>query len=451
LNCLRILQINTQDYPGGAEKVAWDLMQTYAARGQSAWLVVGWKRSVSQSVFLLPNDRYRDDKARFWLSVSKLLSPAAKHLRIVQEFQSWLGLVGQPARRNSIRLGVEDFNFPATRHIFELASQRPDIVHCHNLHGGYFDLTELPGLSAQVPLILTLHDAWLLSGHCAHSFTCERWRTGCGQCPDLTIYPAIRQDATEYNWQRKRDIYKRSRLYVATPSEWLMNKVQQSILMEGVAQGRVIPYGIDLSVFHPAEKRAARAALNIPHDVKVLLFSANVIRQNIWKDYATLRAAILRVAEKLPEEHILFVGLGDSAPSERIHQTELRFVAHQRDLRTVARYYQAADIYLHAARADTFPNTVLEALACGTPVVATAVGGIPEQIRHAGTGFLTPPADPPAMALAIERLLVDNGLRERMGRQAAEHARTHFDLERHANDYLNWYRDIIDRSQQHQT
>ncbi len=69
------------------------------------------------------------------------------------------------------------------------------IVQCHNLHGGYFDLRALQWLSARVPTLLTLHDMWTLTGHCAHALGCDRWRTGCGRCPDLKLDPAIRADA----------------------------------------------------------------------------------------------------------------------------------------------------------------------------------------------------------------------------------------------------------------
>src|SRR5207248_4324578 len=137
--------------------------------------------------------------------------------------------------------GREDFHFPGTRRLLTLTAERPDVVHAHNLHGGYFDLRALPSLSAQVPLILTLHDAWMLSGHCAHSFDCERWRTGCGHCPDLTIFPAIERDATAYNWRRKRSIYSKSKLYISAPSRWLMQRVEDSTLQLGAKECRVIP------------------------------------------------------------------------------------------------------------------------------------------------------------------------------------------------------------------
>jgi glycosyltransferase involved in cell wall biosynthesis len=133
-------------------------------------------------------------------------------------------------------------------------------------------------------------------------------------------------------------------------------------------------------------------------------------------------------------------------------------VPYQKDPKRVAQYYQAADLYLHAAHADTFPTTILEALACGTPVVATAVGGIPEQIKslsannatnghppHEATGILVPPRDATAMAIAIEQLLADTSLLRQLGENAAVDARMRFGLEQQVDAYLNWYQEIIEK------
>ena len=184
---------------------------------------------------------------------------------------------------------------------------------------------------------------------------------------------------------------------------------------------------------------------------------------NIWKDYKTLREAVARVAEQLPQRQILFLALGETAPAEHIGRAEIRFIPFERTPDAVARYYQAADLYVHAARADTFPNVVLESLACGTPVVATAVGGIPEQIRGArlpsiqdsaqttsqpperATGALVPPGDAPAMAATIKRLIEDQALRRQLGENAVTDARERFDLQRQADDYLGWYQHLRER------
>jgi glycosyltransferase involved in cell wall biosynthesis len=363
-------------------------------------------------------------------------------------------------------LGREDYQFPGSRQLLTLAPLPPDIVHVHNLHGDFFDLPYLPALSREVPVVMTLHDAWLLAGHCAHSFACERWKSGCGRCPDLDVPLAIARDNTAANWRRKRAILSNSHLYVATPSQWLMDKVEQSPLWVGARERRVIPNGVDLSEFRPADRAAARGILDLEQDARVLLFAAHGIKGNVWKDYHALRLAVAQVAQRY--DNVVFIGLGEEAPPERIGRAWVRFVPPVSDAASIPRYYQAANLYIHAARADTFPTTVIEALACGTPVVATGVGGIPEQIkglrtecdldwfegRHLNrfgpdqaTGILTQPSDAAALAQGVAYLLGNRALREQLGRNAALDAAQRFDLEVQASQYLSWYQQIIDARQ----
>ena len=266
---------------------------------------------------------------------------------------------------------------------------------------------------------------------------------GCGHCPDLTIYPEIARDATAHNWRRKQKLYQGCRLYVATPSKWLMDKVKQSMLMPGIAEYRVIPNGVDLAIFNPQDRGCARELLGIPPHSRVLLFAANSIRNNPWKDYQMMREVLGQVDISMKGQELLLIALGEDAPSEKIGRATIRFVPYQRDTRLVSRYYQAADVYVHAAKADTFPLTVIEALACGTPVVATAVGGIPEQIDEGETGYLAVPGDSRMMAARIVEILHSDALRAKLGRKAVERARQSFDLNRQANDYLTWYHKIL--------
>lgn len=453
---LNILQVSTSDGGGGAEHVARNLFRGYRQRGHRSQMAVGFTRGADPDVFVVPNDKASGEWERFWIGVATRVGES--RVPGARQTASLAGLVAQPRRDLNRRRGLEDFEFVGTRRIVDLAGH-PDLVHCHNLHGGYFDLRALEWLSAHVPVVITMHDAWLLSGHCAHSLACERWRTGCGQCPDLTLYPSIPRDATARNWERKRRIYAASRLHIATPCQWLMDRVEQSMLACGAAATKVIPYGIDLNQFTPTPRAAARAELGLPNDAAVLLFAANGIRRNVWKDYVTMRAAVERVAARPNGQDVIFLALGESGPNERIGGAELRFVPYQSDPAAVARFYSAADLYVHGARADTFPNVVLEALACGTPVVGTAVGGITEQILGVGTlrlihplnthrpedatGLLVPPGDPEAMARGIEALLSNPVLRGMLSANAVADAHRRFDLERQVNDYLRWYSEIL--------
>ncbi|MCL4552169.1 MAG: glycosyltransferase, partial [Candidatus Marsarchaeota archaeon] len=433
---MRIMQVNTRDIGGGAEKIGWDLFRTCRARGHDTWLAVGDKRSDDPNVLVIPNDEPVGAWSRFWRTIDCRLP--SREISDILHLHGLVRRLSAPGRFLDGRRGIEDFRFPGTRHLLELTPEPPQVLHCHNLHGGYFDLSMLPELSEKVPIVLTLHDAWLLSGHCAHSFDCNRWKIGCGHCPDLSIYPAIRRDGTAYNWRRKRQLYSRSQIYVATPSQWLMQRVEQSILAPAILEAKVIPNGVDPSVFHPNGKEVVRQSLGLPEDAKVLLFTAIGIRENIWKDYLTLQAAVAKIASRLKGQNIILLALGEDAPPERVGRAEIRFVPYLKDPREVAQYYQAADVYVHAAKVDTFPNTVLEALACGTAVVASAVGGIPEQVKGLdpwdrnsqgrilgrfgadnATGMLVPPGDAEALAIGIEHLLTNELLCQQLAANAA--------------------------------
>ena len=452
-----ILQLTGSDVGGGAEQVARGLFECYRKRGFESYLAVGYKQTEDGNVIWVP--KYGGPGARLRGAACAWLQSLDGNGRLSRMVHLWT----RPAAWRDVYRGVEDFHFPGTWRLLGLAPSRPDVLHCHNLHGGYFDLEALPWLSRQVPTLLTLHDAWLLSGHCAHSLGCERWRIGCGQCPDLTLYPSVRKDATAHNWRRKKEIYQASRIYLATPSRWLMNKVDASMLAPAVAEGRVIPHGVDLAVFHPADKEAVREQLAIAPKTRVLLFVAKGVKGSPWKDFPMLRAAVGKLAGSERAKPTLLFVLGEKGAGERINdKVEIRFVPHQSEPRAMARYYQAADLYVHAAKVDTFPSAVIEALACGAPVVATAVGGIPEQVKGAAitggplgasglngnvpgeaTGVLVPAGDAESMAVAVDSVLADDSLRRFLACNASKDARKRFDREQQVGAYLNWYREIL--------
>jgi glycosyltransferase involved in cell wall biosynthesis len=429
---LAIAQVNARAGGGGAERIARQLMRAYRERGHRSWLVVGRGAADGDDVFAFPQAG----------------STGLAHL------------VAGPLRILDRRLGLETYRYPATHRMLDVLPGEPDIVHLHNLHGGYFDLRALPALGRRLPVVMTLHDAWLLSGHCAHSIDCERWRTGCGACPDLGLYPAVSRDATARNWERKRAIFADARLRVATPSQWLADRVRDSVLAPAVAELRVIHNGVELDIFTPGDPGAARTATGLPHAALTVLTVGSGGLAHPYKDVATARHAAAQAAELLDTDVVLVV-LGDDGPDQQSGRLTVRHAPFTDDLHRVADHYRACDVFVHAARADTFPTTVLEALACGRPIAATAVGGIPEQVRSHpatrpaadatpepadATGVLVPPGDAAALGQAIARLLRDPDLRMRLGRNAAHDARQRFDARRQADTYLEWYRTILDRN-----
>lgn len=442
---MRILQINTCEYRGGAANVAWNLHRKYQAAGQSTWFMVRQKKSSDRLVLEINESAYQGAWTKAWFAMSNFLLPVlGGKVRGAGRVYTALHNIGEFWRWWAKKLGHEDFYFPSTRHILGMVTERPDIVHCHNLHGNYFNLRILPWLSRQVPVVLTLHDAWLLSGHCGYSFNCQRWETGCGYCPDLSLYPSIVRDATAYNWRVKKDIFAKSRFYVVTPSRWLMQMVERSILAPAIIKSRVIPNGVDLQVFHPGNILQAREKLGIPQDARILLSVGDAPIRNTRKNYPALETAARLAAESLTEQRLIFICLGDSCPQKKIGRLEIRFVDYQEDPAIVAQYYQAADVYLHAAVTDTFPNTILEALACGVPVIALSTGGISEQVEDSGCGLLVAPFDEKMLTGQIIRVLKDKELAKNLSKNASEHVRSRFDVNNQAVEYLSFFRQILE-------
>ncbi len=435
---LRVVQVAKYPVGGGAEGIAAALHAGLLARGQASWFAT--TRRVPGDATMVGIPGRRRDRGN---------------------------VVSRGLRSLADRRGREDFDFPGTRRLPSLTPVPPDVLHLHNLHGRYFDLRRLPALSRRLPVAMTLHDEWTFTGHCAYALYGDRWRTGCASCPDLGVYPAIRADATRQNLQAKAAIYRDSRLYVSTPSRWLLDRARSSVLAPGVAGWRVIPNGVDVSRLSPGDRVAARARLGIPTEPFVLLFTANQARRSPFKDWETVAEAAERIASAVTGRPVLCLALGDDGPPRPLANGELRFEPYRSDRDDVAAFYRAADLYLHAAKADTFPTTVLEALASGLPVVATAVGGIPEQVgslagapgawsgeavgRDTATGVLVAPGDAAGMAAAATSLLTDDALRAGLGANAVADARARFDVERQLDETIAWYRELIADWRDHRT
>jgi len=451
-----ILQVSTADIGSGAEKFARDLQTYYRTEGYESWLAVGSSQETHADTVVIPHAESRDAWGKYWWQLQdRLLETSAPGS--VKRGGSWLmRRIAEPLVAPSIALGLEDFHYPGTKRIPDLTPVKPDLIHCHNLHGAYFDLRQLSSMSAEFPVVLTMHDTWLMTGHCSYTFGCQRYQTGCGHCPDLSIPNPIKIDSTRQNWKRKKDIYAKSRLYVATPSQWLMNMVEKSSLMEGVVQRKVIPNGVDLNLFTPGKRSVARKRLGLSDNEIVFLFTATNAQKNFFKDYETLRSAIESLADLVSDRPVVFLTLGGDESSEQIGNVQIKGVPFVTDPAEVAGYYQAADIYLHCAKQENFPLTILEAFGCGVPVIATAVGGVTEQVRglridgitsgahnkwstQEATGILVAPGDVEGFVRCIHLLVANRELREQLGENAAWDARAHFSLTDCANDYVEFY------------
>lgn len=402
--------MNTADVGGGAERVAVELLEGMVGRGIDAWLAV-----------TVPSE----DHPRI-VSVN---SPPPGRALSPRQCRLW------NARRALDRhLGREDFAFPSTRWLLDGPRGRPDVILAINLHGGYFDLTRLPQLSADVPVVLSLQDSWLFTGHCAVPGHCERWQTGCGQCPDLASPPSLVRDRTAANWRRKATLVRRSCLHAVAPSRWMLERARRSLLGPALAAAYVVPNGVDVAVFTPAGNGDARALIGIEPDAALAIFTAHGGLENPYKDGRLVVAAAERVAAERPLE-LVVVGAHRTRSWES-GPLRVRELAYVKDRAELAAVYRAADVYLHAAPEESFCIAAAEALACGTPALVAAGGGLPEVVEHERTGLVTERGDLEALTAALRRLLADHALRTRLGDAARASARSRFSTAAMVDGYI---------------
>lgn len=399
---LRIVQIGTVDVGGGASKVAGKLHEKFLQRGHDSLLVVGEKSGDDPRVLAIDNSRARN------------------------------GLRGRAAGRLE-SFGLQDIYYPGSQRISELVGGSWDVTHVHNLHGGYFDLSALKDLSRRAPLILTMHDMWLLTGHCAYSCGCERWRNGCGSCPDLTLYPAVWRDATRPNHRRKQRHVGELDVVITSPAQWALDLARASYL--GSKPARYMPNPVDTRVFTPGDRRAARASLGLPHDRPIILLPARLAFQNEYKAAWVLEAAV----DLLQDLGVLGVAFGPEGDEAR---PGLRILAESFDESRIAEAHRAADVVVYPSRAETSPLAILEAFASERPVVATRVGGVPELVEDGHTGLLVEPGDAQAFAAAVRRVLNAPALAHRMGAAGLARVRERHDLDLVADAWIAWYEEL---------
>jgi len=428
-----ILQISTADILGGAEAVAYGLHKASLNSGFLSSMLVRDKKTGDPNIHAINND-----------------GPLSS-LVWVPHIKKLLRFVEHPGAFADHLSGKEKFDLPGIWRYVRSLERFPDIIHCHNLHGGYFDLRVLPELCKRSKVVLTLHDCWLMTGHCAHFLDCGRWETGCGNCPHLSLYPASRRDSTGFNLDRKKKIYSKCRFYVSAPSLWMMDRIKRSILWGSVIDAKVINNGVDLSVFYPAgDKISIRKKLGLPEDKFIISSAAIKLEDNPWKDFDVIKDSLAMVSNAVRSDNIIFLALGSEGPDTKIGDIRMVRVPYTDDRMKYADHLRASDLYIQASKAESWGLTVTEALACGVPVIATSVGGVSEQIKDLNectikeaTGVLIAPKDAKGMSEGIMGLLDSEGTRRSLGENAAEYSRKNFSFDIQSKKYIDWYEEML--------
>jgi len=326
-----------------------------------------------------------------------------------------------------------------------------EVLHLHWISGipqfGVGALIDQPtffnGVNPSIPMVWTFHDLNPITGGCHYPGACDRYRYGCGQCPQLSTRgrPEVFTSAL---LKRKRRMFKMLEarpLAIVANSRWTAAQAGESRVLRGLnIEIQVIFPGVDLASFRPAAKEACRRALGLDPDTLVVCFGAAAVLDPV-KGMDLLREA-LEGSKFRSRIHLLTFGNG-GAPD--VCGLPIKHVGTVTNDTALAKIYSAADVFVAPSRMEAFGQTAAEAVACGIPVVGTPVGGIPEIVRHGETGLIARECSGYSLRVALDELLSDAALRSEFSARCRTAAVKLFDSDVQAKRYVEVYNKLSTR------
>ncbi len=300
-------------------------------------------------------------------------------------------------------LGLEGFgSYFTTRALTSFIKKKKiDLIHLHNVHGYYLNLSFMQYLnSLNIPIIWTFHDVWPITGRCAYFTDCEKWQNYCYNCQYLSTYPKTYVDRSTKLFKKKKFLFtKLKNLTIITPSIWLKDIVNKSYLQN--KKIGVISNGVDIDLFKVLDKNRVREELNILREAKCILYIASDIDDE-RKGFKYFVDCIKMIKTK--ELQILTVGEISKKTKQRMKKFNCLHFGKVQNKKKLVSIYNSSDLFIISSLEDNFPNTVLEAMACGVPVIGFKTGGIPEQVDNK-SGILVEKKDVKGLAYSIDSLL----------------------------------------------
>ncbi len=314
----------------------------------------------------------------------------------------------------------------------------PDIINIHWVCG-YLKIESIAKFKQ--PLVWTLHDMWAFTGGCHYSLECDSYTKNCGNCIQLDSQKE--QDLSRWVWKRKAKAWQNLDLTIVTPSHWLAKVARQSSLFKNYPI-EIIPNGIDIKKYKPIDKNTARKWLNLPVDKQLILCGA-AKSSSKRKGMHLLEEALQNLSRTGYKNKVELVIFGCLESRERDNTDfKCHYMGNLHDDISLALIYAAADVFVAASIQDNLPNTVMEALACGTPCVAFNIGGMPDMIEHQANGYLAQAFEVESLAGGIAWIL-SNNYPQKIRARAREKVEQEFNLELQSRRYSQLFGEAINQ------
>ncbi len=420
---LKVTHLNTSDIQGGAAIAAYRLSEGLQKIGVESKMIVRYKQSDDISVFKVEPE---EDSSLGGNYLSNVIQKEVidNHRTDISNTLFYWPLVGQDVSE-----------IPLIR--------SSDVIHLHWI-SFFQSLKTLERIAdLNIPIVWTIYDQWPFTGGCHYSAGCLKYQIECNHCPQIIDY----YDTTQEVFLKKRDVIRKMTPVVVTPSSWMADCVRHSAIMKDF-QIEVIPNSVNPNVFYPTRKSEARRLLGLDEQGYYLLFGADNIEEK-RKGYASLIKALEICKSNEAFQGLMRNGnlriLSFGTPSSELdeYQIPVLSLGYLPTEHKTALAYAAADIFILPSLEDNFPNTVLEAMSCGTPVLANSTGGIPELIDDGENGYLLPVGNYEALSERILQLLKNPRLIEKLGLAGRRKIVKNFTQEMQASRYLELYNQLV--------
>lgn len=418
---MKVTLINTSDAGGGAPVASMRLLKALLSANVDARFLTSKKKTDENRVHAVEEGLISRLRARFNFYYERLSFILLHERNKSQRFAFSAANAGTNIASHPLVTGA-------------------DVLHLHWTNSGFLSIADLKALiKTGKPIIWTLHDMWTFTGGCHYSGPCDHFINSCGDCyflRDCGIH-----DASYQGWLRKEELYSNAENITFVPcSHWLGNIARQSSLLRRFKISPV-PNPIDTSLYIAKDKAAMRRKWKINTDKKIVLFGAANINDR-RKGISYLIAALTSLKRSLVID-IEIVIFGKNTHLDlgtlpfRVYA--LNIITSQEDLVEI---YSMADVFVMPSIEDNLPNTVMESLACGTPVVAFNCGGLPEMIDHQKNGYLAEFKSSADFASGIEAMLFAANPDE-LSANARKKVLDHFTNERVAQQYIDLYQSAL--------
>lgn len=417
---MRILHISTEDISGGAARAASRLHAGLLRLGHDSKMLVAQRTSDDPTV----------------VQINRAATPYRSLVRATDRYEISRSMKPYVKSRP---LGLDRFSVDRSEYAVDLRDGIPD-ADVVNLHwvADFIDYLEFFKCHGKrVPLVWTLHDMNVFTGGCHYDENCGKFAARCGACPQLGS--ASEHDLSREVWLRKQRAFEQvaaGNLHIVADSEWLAGEAARSSLLRGLPIS-AIHYGLDTETFAPRNKENARGVLGIPANASVIMFAAELmsIRRK------GLGSLVEAMHEMAAQKNLMLLSVGRRTPELPPAIPNVHF-GHVSSDYFLSILYSAADVFVIPSLQEAFGQTALEAMACGTPVVGSAAGGIPEIVHDGVTGFLAPASSSGELRDATLRLLKDTEKRAVMSANCRRLVLEKHTLEVQAHRYETLYHEI---------